>query len=111
MKDWRRMNVSFTRARSKLIIIGSRKTLEGAPLLKEFFKLMEKQNWILRLPPGADLLHADAFTSSGSKRPANDENAISHDSGTKKLKSRKISGEDGLLKGRPILQDVFNDFK
>jgi len=33
VKDWRPMNVSFTHVRSKLIIIGSRKTLQGVALL------------------------------------------------------------------------------
>ncbi|KAH8829949.1 Dna2-domain-containing protein [Flagelloscypha sp. PMI_526] len=55
VKDWRRMNVSFTRARSKLVIFGSRKTLQGEPLLKDFFKLMSSRGWILALPPKAHL--------------------------------------------------------
>ncbi|KAF5366926.1 hypothetical protein D9757_010828 [Collybiopsis confluens] len=107
VKDWRRMNVSFTRARSKLIIIGSRRTLRGAPLLREFFVLMESQGWILRLPAGADLLHSEALETkwSGSKRgTSNDENTMAGQ--TKKLKSR-----DGFLRGRPILQDLVNDTK
>ncbi|KAF9010450.1 Dna2-domain-containing protein [Hymenopellis radicata] len=62
VKDWRRMNVSFTRARSKLIIFGSRKTLQGTPLLKEFFVLMESKDWILQLPAGAHASHASAFS-------------------------------------------------
>jgi DNA replication ATP-dependent helicase Dna2 len=41
------MNVSFTRARAKLVIFGSRKTLQREPLLAQFFKLMEEQKWIL----------------------------------------------------------------
>ena len=61
MKDWRRMNVSFTRARSKLVIFGSRKTLQREPLLAQFFDLMETQGWILALPPGADIAHARVF--------------------------------------------------
>lgn len=51
------MNVSFTRAKSKLVLFGSRKTLESTPLLEEFFKLMDLHRWILKLPPGADKMH------------------------------------------------------
>lgn len=71
MKDWRRLNVSFTRAKSKLIIVGSYKTL----LLTEIFSLTENQDCILRLMPGADLLHADAFLPKlySSKHGAIDE--------------------------------------
>ncbi|KAF4585162.1 Tripartite DNA replication factor [Pleurotus pulmonarius] len=57
VKDWRRMNVSFTRAKSKLVLFGSRKTLESTPLLEEFFKLMDLHQWMLKLPPGADKMH------------------------------------------------------
>ncbi|KAJ4485710.1 DNA replication factor Dna2-domain-containing protein [Lentinula aciculospora] len=113
LKDWRRMNVSFTRARSKLVIVGSLKTLQGAPLLKEFFNLMKDRDWILRLPPGADLLHADAFDTkhNGLKRGTTDENAALTERQLTKKKSRKIVGEDGLIRGRPILQDLLNDVK
>jgi DNA replication ATP-dependent helicase Dna2 len=55
------MNVSFTRARSKLVIFGSRKTLQREPLLAHFFDLMESQGWILDLAAGADVAHARVF--------------------------------------------------
>lgn len=72
VKDWRRMNVSFTRARCKLVIFGSRKTLQREPLLAQFFELMENQGWILALPAGADGAHARIFDgcSTAAKRPA-----------------------------------------
>ena len=62
------MNVSFTRARSKLVIFGSRKTLQREPLLAHFFDLMESQGWILTLPVGADVAHAGVF--EGCSTPA-----------------------------------------
>ena len=72
MKDWRRMNVSFTRARCKLVIFGSRKTLQREPLLAQFFDLMELQGWILALPAAADTAHARVFDgcSTPVKRPS-----------------------------------------
>ena len=60
--------MSFTRARSKLVIFGSRKTLHHEPLLGQFFDLMELQGWILALPADADVAHARVF--DGCSTPA-----------------------------------------
>ncbi|KAI1798471.1 Dna2-domain-containing protein [Ganoderma leucocontextum] len=119
VKDWRRMNVSFTRARSKLIIIGSRKTLRQAPLLTEFFELMDGQGWILTLPPDAHLMH-DFGGVTPRKRPAADmvsdiSSWSNHgiNGNGEKLKRAKVFGatEQSVLVGRPLLQDIVNDRK
>ncbi|KAF8876665.1 DNA replication factor Dna2-domain-containing protein [Infundibulicybe gibba] len=113
VKDWRRMNVSFTRARSKLIIFGSRKTLGAAPLLAEFFTLMESQGWILRLPPKADLMHKQSFDdSSHAKRVAEGaEPEIDVGAAPKETKKPRLSSlaAHGMLKGRPILKDLIHE--
>ena len=72
------MNVSFTRARCKLVIFGSRKTLQREPLLAQFFDLMESQGWILALPTGADVAHARVFEgcSTPAKRSFGKENRV-----------------------------------
>ncbi|KAJ7672725.1 DNA replication factor Dna2-domain-containing protein [Mycena rosella] len=117
IKDWRRMNVSFTRARSKLIIFGSRKTLQTAPLLHEFFDLVESRGWIVRLPAGADTFHPSLFVgaSSAPKRGAEDmdqslvaKENLAAERPQKKPKLRK-GAEDGMLRGRPILRDLVNE--
>ena len=148
VKDWRRMNVSFTRARCKLVIFGSRSTLQPVQLLDDFFQLMEGNGWILQLPPGADVVHRGAFAaeSNGSmdvgqdvpsqsvkndtsqlasykpfKRPADDadeevelrskENmSLGEIRAKKKLKTGGMGRSvAGILKGRPILQDLVNE--
>lgn len=53
LKDWRRVNVAFTRARTKLLIIGSASTIKGNDLLADFVNLMASRNWIYNLPPKA----------------------------------------------------------
>ncbi|EPQ56684.1 hypothetical protein GLOTRDRAFT_75510 [Gloeophyllum trabeum ATCC 11539] len=112
VRDWRRMNVSFTRARSKLIIFGSRKTLQTAPLLSEFFDLMQKQGWIVPLPAKADTLHTFAASQTVTKRSLEvtgvavtplKENKL--DRPTKKVKR---VAEEGLLRSRPLLKDLVN---
>jgi DNA replication ATP-dependent helicase Dna2 len=112
------MNVSFTRARSKLIIFGSRRTLQTAPLLQEFFELVESRGWILQLPPGADTLHpalAAGVSTTAPKRAAADmelplegkENALASGRPLKKPKLKRA--EEGMLRGRPILRDLMNE--
>lgn len=122
------MNVSFTRARSKLIIFGSRKTLQSAPLLSEFFTLMSSKGWILQLPPKANTMHAHLINPfiplpqleerSPGKRVAVKMEESKKDEGredqvggrlTKKFKQSRV--EDGVLRGRPILKDLVNGDK
>ncbi|KAI5430711.1 DNA replication ATP-dependent helicase/nuclease jhs1, variant 5 [Lathyrus oleraceus] len=45
--DWHRINVALTRAKRKLIMVGSRKTLFKVPLLKLLIKKVEEQSGIL----------------------------------------------------------------
>lgn len=79
---------------------------------------MEAKDWVLELPPNADSLHT--FASAGplstpGKRPAegmNDlaatlkENIADERPAKKARTPQKI--EQPILKGRPILRDVFN---
>ena len=69
------MNVSFTRARKKLVIVGSRRTLQREPLLASFFALMQEKGWIRALAPGAHKAHARVFdvAASPAKRGAGAE--------------------------------------
>lgn len=96
------MNVAFTRARSKLIIIGSRTTLMGTPLLASFFDLMQERDWILQLPPDAHRLHDSVLPNAASKKRNRSE-----DAGGSIKKMRTCAGEEGILKGRPLLTDIF----
>lgn len=51
LKDWRRINVCLSRAKSKLIVIGSRSTLAQVEVLSRFFHIIDERNWGLRAPP------------------------------------------------------------
>lgn len=63
LKDWRRVNVALTRARSKLIVFGSKRTLKNNDLLTKFLALVDGKRWSVDLPAGADEMHAFAFAS------------------------------------------------
>ncbi|KAF2401372.1 hypothetical protein EJ06DRAFT_475899 [Trichodelitschia bisporula] len=58
LRDWRRINVALTRARSKLVLIGSKKTLlQGGEVLKGMVGICERQGWMYDLRPGAEGAH------------------------------------------------------
>jgi DNA replication ATP-dependent helicase Dna2 len=71
LKDRRRVNVALTRARSKLIIMGSEKTLSGNDLLRDMVVLCRDKGWVLDLQPGALESHAfDEGVSQPGKTPS-----------------------------------------
>lgn len=67
LKDRRRVNVALTRARSKLIILGSERTLSSNDLLREMVVLCRDKGWVLDLQPDAIDSHAfdDSMTQTG----------------------------------------------
>lgn len=54
LRDWRRINVAVTRARSKLVIVGSARTLKGAgvDVLKGVVGICERRGWVRDIRPG-----------------------------------------------------------
>lgn len=104
MKDWRRMNVAFTRAKAKLVIFGSRKTLQELPLLSAFFDLMDAKDWIVNLPAFAHIAHADALQCILS----NDAEGRPPLSQTPR-RGKATGGGDNLLNSRHILKDVVHN--
>jgi len=60
LKEWRRINVAFTRAKRKLILIGSKCTLErGSQLFAALFALLKQHDWIYELATNAHLIYGD----------------------------------------------------
>ncbi|EJT99626.1 Dna2-domain-containing protein [Dacryopinax primogenitus] len=113
LKDWRRLNVSFTRARSKLVIVGSRNTLGGTLLMREFFDLMTEKGWIYALKPGAHLLHAEQLGCPSlppmlkrlSEEPENENEERKSGTPPKKV---KVEAHSLSPAKRAILSDIIN---
>ena len=50
LADWRRINVAITRARHKLILIGSGSTLRSVPMLRHLLDIVKLKDMHLQLP-------------------------------------------------------------
>ncbi|KAL8697337.1 MAG: hypothetical protein Q9201_007175 [Fulgogasparrea decipioides] len=130
LRDWRRVNVALTRARTKLLILGSKSTMKGNELLEQFVKFMDERKWVYDLPKGALEGHVfdDGATPLTAKTGSHDEvkkearkkdiprpkriDAFVQKSKGKENKVPTKSGkvtEKALLGSRPVLRDIVND--
>ncbi|KAJ5815003.1 hypothetical protein N7474_006780 [Penicillium riverlandense] len=90
LRDWRRVNVAFTRARTKLLVIGSRSTLrDGNELLCKYVRLVEGNGWVYNLPPGAADNHVfqSAATDATQGRTPDSAKSNKHSPSSKLKKS------------------------
>jgi len=52
LRDWRRVNVALTRAKRKLLIVGSLEIMERVPVLNELKKIVMDKDLVFDFPPG-----------------------------------------------------------
>jgi DNA replication ATP-dependent helicase Dna2 len=116
LRDWRRVNVAFTRARSKMVILGSKGTLSaGNELLDKFVKLVEGKKWVYDLPGAADRGHGfDGFGGVGSLgtqmtpvkvvscRRIDKDDGEGEDRGEKKRKLNPLAQRKGIEDFMPL---------
>lgn len=96
LKDWRRINVAFTRAKTKLLVVGSRSTLKGSgceEMLARFIGLMEQRRWIYDLEP--DALDGHYFEDAGTQLTATA--AATGPGGSPTEKTKKQLNSTGVL--------------
>ena len=125
LKDWRRVNVALTRARTKLLVLGSKSTLVGNDLLKDLVKLMEDRGWWYDLPVGACEGHvfedgSTQISAKGSAETKVDNQVHIGDQkrglgeGKENKSARRLPAKQGkinmntLLGTRAVLRDIFN---
>ena len=125
LKDWRRVNVALTRARTKLLVLGSKSTLVGNDLLKDLVKLMEDRGWWYDLPVGACEGHvfedgSTQISARGSADSKGETKAHTRDQkrglgeGKENKGVRRLPAKQGkidmnaLLGKRAVLRDIVN---
>ncbi|KAJ2063529.1 DNA replication endonuclease-helicase Dna2 [Coemansia sp. S146] len=95
LRDWRRINVAITRARLKLIMVGSRSTLQRSPLLAAMLKILAANNGIIQVPYKG---------MAPAKRPS--ENGPSSSASSEASKPVAKAAGSALLKNRPITSNI-----
>ena len=106
LQDWRRVNVAFTRAKSKLIIFGSRSTIRETNPLDEFVKLVEAKQWVYQIPQEAGMGRSPRKGIGGKENIS----PLAKSKGSGAGKVMKITGET-VVKGRPVLRDIVNEHR
>ncbi|GIL70908.1 hypothetical protein Vretifemale_1573, partial [Volvox reticuliferus] len=49
LTDWQRLNVAITRARTKLVLLGSAATLASIPMLEDMLLFLKRKSWVQQL--------------------------------------------------------------
>lgn len=101
LEDWRRLNVAFTRAMGKLIVVGSRRTLESASALRQFLNIFDSKGWMYDLPAGCTQLYQVSLPSSQQRSPPSKEPRV--------VKSTRPS--ESRLAQSPVLRDIANEMR
>ncbi|GAA5899795.1 bifunctional ATP-dependent DNA helicase/ssDNA endodeoxyribonuclease DNA2 [Sporobolomyces salmoneus] len=103
LKDWRRINVCLSRAKSKLIVIGSRSTLSKVEVLERFFKIIDEKTWNYSLPNS--ILPTLSFNTDDNME-VDQEQAIKLEDAVKEKKRGKSTKPS--IGRNPLIRDVYN---
>ncbi|TIB00727.1 hypothetical protein E3P94_01970 [Wallemia ichthyophaga] len=113
LNDWRRINVSLTRARCKLIVVGSASTIALSKKLDEFVKLVKKKGWMVNVPSDAGVCDTP---SSSPKKPAlsvsnSSHHSSHHSSQSNVMQSRSDTPDKPLKRRQTINQSPYKENK
>ncbi|CAM9297636.1 unnamed protein product, partial [Phaeothamnion confervicola] len=83
LRDWRRLNVALSRAKAKLLLVGSAGTLRNAAVLGAMVAALEKRRWVYRLPLGATAMYGREWqlsqTPLSSQQPSQQQQQQQHE--------------------------------
>lgn len=97
LKEWRRVNVAITRSKSKLIILGSKSTLNSMKMLEAFIGLIESRGWMLELPPHADKFYEFLLDETSTETIG------------QKSKVNQLSQNSKIINKNPIMREIIQE--
>ncbi|KAJ1936946.1 DNA replication endonuclease-helicase Dna2, partial [Linderina macrospora] len=92
LRDWHRINVAITRAKRKLIMVGSKNTLLKSPLFAEMLRMLVEADAVVDVPTEQIFTEAQCLLDARAR-------------GKAKKAAARTAGS-ALLKGHPILKDI-----
>ncbi|SCU90102.1 LAMI_0E00628g1_1 [Lachancea mirantina] len=101
LKDLRRVNVAMTRAKTKLIIIGSRSTIGSTEVLKDFFSMLKARNWIYELPKDCLRTYRLDYKDSSQGDAVRKHMSVP-------LRVKNITSDSKLVEDKPMVRDILN---
>ncbi|CCD23992.1 bifunctional ATP-dependent DNA helicase/ssDNA endodeoxyribonuclease DNA2 NDAI_0C03320 [Naumovozyma dairenensis CBS 421] len=106
LKELRRVNVAMTRAKSKLIIIGSQKTISSIPEIKGFMNLLQERNWIYDL--STNCLECYDFPQNVDSQFSDSALRVG-DNDVPKKGAKNITAESLIVKNKPITKQTLTE--
>ncbi|GAV53204.1 hypothetical protein ZYGR_0AI04880 [Zygosaccharomyces rouxii] len=113
LRELRRVNVAMTRAKSKLIIIGSRATVTSVPQMARLINFLNSKNWIYNLPRHFRDLHKFPTSSPSSSFPhSSPEKSMSYQGSndTERKGARNFTASSQITKNHPIIKQTLLEF-
>ena len=114
LSDWRRINVAFTRAKMKLVVVGSQSTLSRSSVLKDFLDLMAEKAWVQDVQDDLDRVEA-ALERQCQSQPQQSKRALLSPQRSPVKRARSVPkgkvSERSILTSRPVLRDIINEIR
>lgn len=108
LKELRRVNVAMSRAKSKLIMIGSKATIESIPEIGKLMNLLEERGWIYQLKH--DFLNSYHFPEEKSSSQREVAPSVHKKKNVKKLGAKNITARSNVVKDKPIVRQTLSEF-
>lgn len=100
LREIRRVNVAMTRAKSKLIMFGSKDTISSIDEIKVFIDMLQTNGWVYQLP--TDALNTYEFPIT----ECNQKSATTSKASARIKRAKNIGSNSRVLKDKPITKQT-----